>query len=1040
MNIEHTNKILAQYYTKIDIIPENEGIIRCEKHHEGVPYQIIYFDSSQKWLEEEIDMEIYLEKYLEELLTDDYYSNSGYLQWNYYIVFLYGDKVPSDETKLKIEKNEEFARKFVINYEKLDDWLDQKYKIKTDTSLEIGQDLSLIWMNKLKDSDLDCVYSPNLNYAEDLNSFIEGTPWKEPDEIEDSNQSNINDEKITDIKEIVLEKYRDYPKKRDFEFGKVNLIFGQNGSGKTSLLEAIELFLCGKNFRDPKKQNNWMSIKVLYNDKPNFESIDINNTKKYKSRNGKWYNNPNQRGNNLYKNFNRFNFYNSDAAFSFSNERSPELIRKSFIDIALGENINSIEKKIKDYSDKFLKEKRNYGKDIAEYEKIIVGYENALDEIINKGNKDPKCLFDIFIDEAKNIKWKGILPQSSNDSHAKFERDYSTITLYLSNIFEINWLENLTIKSLFTEKNKLDKLKMNLININEKINVITKKRIEIKKRINDIQEILSIFKKINEYHQAKLQLKLIGLDKKIKLLELKELKYNEIIQIINYIDFTPLDNSNYTLEEYTKYLKKEAFKKNLEKSILIKKTSKLEKGFTQLEDIIIEIKSKGREYLNLSPDAQNCPLCDANYNKGELKSLIEFSHKNIKDSNVLEDLLYKRDKLFNYVEYLSSQLENIANVQKAISKIEITDLHSNNLLCTINEKLGNVVEESLKIQKELRDLHILKNDLNSRGFSESEYTALKEELVKKGIVINDIEPDDLTDNIKKYENEYEKVKHFCNKNNDDMKTQEKLKEKLIVNHFENVYSDDFKTILHNRIEKINSSIKLFDNISYVIAITPNISINEIKINIDSLYTLFEKYKREKNQSDFSEAFTKKSEDGIRYYKQKIKEINTKKERIDQACFTIKDILKNDSKEKYLQDFLNRNNNEIVQIFNVIHSPKEFENILFNDSDIELKKLNSSKLVKLSEISTGQRSALALSVFICLNNKLQNGPPYLIFDDPISFVDDINILSFIDYLREIAINNDKQIFFATANENLSFLFSQKFKFLESEFKPYTLDRR
>lgn len=633
----------------------------------------------------------------------------------------------------------------------------------------------------------------------------------------------------------------------------------------------------------------------------------------------------------------------------------------------------------------------------------------------------------------------GILPQSLNDSYITFEKDYSNIMLYLSNILEINWFENLTVNSLFAEKSKLDELKINHTNINENINFKTKKTIEAERRLNDIQEMLTIFYAIYKYHQIKVQFKLIGLDGKIKKLELKELKYNEMIQIIDHIDFSSLDNSNYTLEEYTNYLEKEVSDKLLERLELLGKISKLERGFTQLEDIIIEIKSKGQKFLELSPDAQNCPLCNANYNRGKLKSLIEFSHINIKDSNVLEYLLHRRDKLSNEIEDLNYQLENIANVEKAISKIESIDIYPKYQLCVINEKMGNVVNELSKIKTELRELHILKNDLNSRGFSESEYTTLKGELVKKGIEIDDRESDDLTYNIKKYENKFKKVEYMYNKDQDEIIIQDKLRDKLIINHFKNISPNDFEIVLHNRIEKISSSMKLLDNLSYVVAIPPNISINEIKINVESLYMIFEKFKHEKNRTDLFDALTKKSKARIHLCQHKINEINTKKERIDKAYFTINDILKNDSKEKYLQDFLSRNNNEIVKIFNEVHSPKEFKNVLFNDSDIELEKLESLKRVKLSEISTGQRSALALSVFICLNNKLQNGPPYLIFDEPISFVDDINILSFIDYLREIAIKGDKQIFFATANENLKFLFTQKFKFLGSEFKIHPLSR-
>jgi len=338
MNINDVDKILSKYYDKIDIITENKDVVRCEKHHKGIPYQIFYFDCSQKWLEDNFD----LEKDLEKLITNDYYSNPGFLQWNFYMVFLYNSKAVPEEKKGIIEKNEEFARKFVLNYELLDDWLDKKYKIVTDKSSTIGQDLSLLWMNKLKETDLDCIYS-DISYIKGLNSFIEGNPFKEPDELDNSNQSVIKREKITAIKKIILDKFRKYPIKKEFDFGKVNLIFGQNGSGKTSLFEAIEVFLCGKNFRNPDYIDTSTSIKVLYDNKQNFEYIDILNTKKYKSRDAYWYNNPKQQKNVLYMGFTRFNFYNSDAAFSFSNQGSSDELQKAFEDIALGEKVNYIE-------------------------------------------------------------------------------------------------------------------------------------------------------------------------------------------------------------------------------------------------------------------------------------------------------------------------------------------------------------------------------------------------------------------------------------------------------------------------------------------------------------------------------------------------------------------------------------------------------------------------------------------------------------------------------------------------------------------------
>lgn len=1035
MNIRDADKILNKYYDKIDIITEKD-IARCEKHYKSIPYQIFYFDYSQKWLEENFD----LEKYFQELLTYNYYSNPGFLQWNFYVVFLYNSRIPSEEKKVMIEKNEEFARKFVLNYELLDDWLDNKFKIETDESSAISQDLSLSWMNKLKNNDLDCVYSKNISYIQGLNHFIEGKPFKEKEKFENSKQPVTKNKKLTAIKKIILEKYRKFPLRKEFDFGKVNLIFGQNGSGKTSLLEAIEVFLCGKNFRNPENIDTSISIKVLYADKHNFENIDISNTEKYKSRDADWYNNP-QRGNNLYIGFNRFNFYNSDAAFSFSNQGSSDELQKAFVDIALGEKVNYIENRLDGYSERFEKEQRKCKNSISEYQDIIDREKYTLKEISDK-NKNPEFLFNKFIDEAKNIKWNGDLPQSLNDSYATFEKDYNKVKLYLDKVLEnINWLENLTINSLFAEKNKLDKLKINILNRYIKINEQNKKLTEYKERLNYLKEILATINKLKIYRSTGASTKLIGLDEKIKDLTLKELKLKEAIQITEDVDFNVfLKDSEFTIEEFEDKLQKLICEKNTIRLELTNKINKLEKGLTQLEDIIIEIKSNGIKFLAIAPDAQNCPLCNGYYNKGELKSLVECSFNNIEESNVLRDFLVERDKLITEIDEINSQLKTVNYVEKAISKIENSDIRQKYPLYIIREKLSHYREEYLKIKQELRTINILKDDLKSEGFSERELIELKEKLVERGIKFDENEPNYFIRNILKYEKENEDVKNNIY-NIDGIIIQENklIKEMLLKSFNENVSLKNLDIFLHNRIEKTNSSIKLLEDLSDVIIIPDDTSINKIKIMVESIYKLFEKFKEEKAGKDKIDIIVRKCEMAINLYDTKIAQTEKKKERIDKAYSVIKDILTNDSKEKYLQDFLNGNKKEIVRIFNAIHSPKEFDDVDFTDSQISLKRLDSNEPAKLSEISTGQRSALALSVFLCLNNKLHNGPPYIILDDPISFVDDLNLLSFIDYFREISINTDKQIFFATANTNLKFLFSQKFKFLGEEFRTYSLTR-
>jgi chromosome segregation protein len=76
----------------------------------------------------------------------------------------------------------------------------------------------------------------------------------------------------------------------------------------------------------------------------------------------------------------------------------------------------------------------------------------------------------------------------------------------------------------------------------------------------------------------------------------------------------------------------------------------------------------------------------------------------------------------------------------------------------------------------------------------------------------------------------------------------------------------------------------------------------------------------------------------------------------------------------------------------------------------------------------------------LNRSAETAPPVLLIDDPIAHIDDLNALSFLDYLRDLAVSMRKQVFFATADARLAALFQRKFEFLGNErFKKIVLSR-
>jgi DNA repair protein SbcC/Rad50 len=172
---------------------------------------------------------------------------------------------------------------------------------------------------------------------------------------------------------------------------------------------------------------------------------------------------------------------------------------------------------------------------------------------------------------------------------------------------------------------------------------------------------------------------------------------------------------------------------------------------------------------------------------------------------------------------------------------------------------------------------------------------------------------------------------------------------------------------------------------------------------------------------------------------RIEKLKPKKARATSALKVLNKIILEDSEEKVLVDFFQKNENEISEIFTSIHAPKEFSRLSFSSNKIVLYKKDLEQEVPISQISTGQRSALALSIFLALNKKLAKGPNLIIFDDPVTYTDDLNILSFLDYLRSMVINESRQLIFATASNKIARLFEKKFDFLKSDFQKFELSR-
>lgn len=173
----------------------------------------------------------------------------------------------------------------------------------------------------------------------------------------------------------------------------------------------------------------------------------------------------------------------------------------------------------------------------------------------------------------------------------------------------------------------------------------------------------------------------------------------------------------------------------------------------------------------------------------------------------------------------------------------------------------------------------------------------------------------------------------------------------------------------------------------------------------------------------------KNKDKKEAYQREINDIRTKLDR----CGKLRNELEClQSPDFYADKFIGQNIEQISRIFLALHSPQEFSKVAI-DTDGQLVAFRNGEKVSINHMSTGQRTALVISVFFWMNLATPFVPNFLLLDEPVANIDDLNVLALMDFLREIAVTHRRQIFFTTANQNVAKLFRRKFSFLLDDFQ-------
>lgn len=139
---------------------------------------------------------------------------------------------------------------------------------------------------------------------------------------------------------------------------------------------------------------------------------------------------------------------------------------------------------------------------------------------------------------------------------------------------------------------------------------------------------------------------------------------------------------------------------------------------------------------------------------------------------------------------------------------------------------------------------------------------------------------------------------------------------------------------------------------------------------------------------------------------------------------VKDFLEDRIKDFFYEKLINK-------LYCKIDPHPDFKEVEFRPNldgenprlDIYVKNSDSELIIPNLYFSTAQINILSLCIFLASALKSTEYDCILI-DDPIQSMDSINVLSTIDLLRSIIVNNDKQIIISTHDENFHNLLKKK----------------
>jgi DNA repair exonuclease SbcCD ATPase subunit len=1032
MNKESTIRLLeGQRYTKPTEVGPN--VIRVERLHKGEPLGVFYFDFSEQVINPKFD----LQTYLQQRIASDFYKHEGALQWNYYLNFVLAKEAfrnfHNTPEAATIEADRTFARKRIWEQEALNNDL-AKPLAAILQSTRPSQDIASRWVEALNEAGLGRISDSTAEYTQIVKDYLscESKARKSTSTRPAAPVPNGGF-----IRWLHRDHFRTQPKQKDFEFGTVNLFRGVNGTGKTSLLEAIELCICGGNRRQDGKPPAGTKLHIEFVGQNQPERYPGTSATEYRARDVAWYGGYYRAGNKLCQNFGRFNFFDSDAAFQLSSATNGEEIVNAINALLLGEFATTIEERMHQCQERFAREERALQQRVQIRRQEVAKASQQIEQL--KAIKDTRdgLLRELQV-KAEDCRWQKLPARFKLDDLAVLQEAVEDdATRLAQHVGRLPWLTRVSIASLSREAKQLGEALKEMTQQKDLAKKNSTAWERIKSRVVEIDAELKILRRLREYHAESDAMSLLGSRTIIKETKTKVAQLKEATALLRTVDLKKFEGSAATLKEMAAKQGADIAKRNRNLTKLRAQSLEMQTHLSDIQTVVEKIKGLGHRFCELSPHSSDCPLCGAHY--AQLSARIASFKFGTPMESSLREITIEISREQAAVIELQKAAAALAQLRRAAEIIFSAPQLASSSTKSVVESLAPLGEKLTEERNKLDELTAKEKRLKLAGFEDVElqdlfevaqetYSQPRSKLSKKeALQALVIEKTEALAALRTDEREKEKAQKEIDAELRRI-VRRMLGDRLVEDA--GVELERRKMLVEVVFAEIRSTQK-----DVTISETEEFSTvaNQLDIFAKTVARIQEALKRIEQK----DALEQRLAASLAEAQGELAKLEPSHTRAKTALNVLAKLLGSDYKAAYLQQVVAEHKEKLSTIFFRIHAPHEFKNVSI-DTDVLLERHTGVKSA-VCEISTGQRAALALSIFLSLNSSVSTRAPWLLFDEPVVHVDDLNILSFLDMLRDLVLLGNRQVFFATANTRIADLFSKKFDFLGTEFREFRFRR-